>query len=297
MAFFLVSRPLVGLSSPGPGLAGFIAGVALQLQQPDLWLVSWYAALAALALAGVLAHLWTVRRSPRLAPASVRYLLAFMLAAALGFGLTGWRAGVFQAGALNPALEGRDIAVTGQVLAMPQPAEDGLRFRLRLESAQLDGQPALLPPQLMLGWYAGFGAREAKSAAADSSDEAEQALALELQRQPQPMRAGERWQMTVRLKAPNGNSNPHGFDHELWLWEQGIQATGYVRAGPHDAPPRKLSDHWRYPVERARQSVREAIYAQVADRQLAGVLAALVMGDQGAIELDTDIKVVKRTSL
>ena len=100
----------------------------------------------------------------------------------------------------------------------------------------------------------------------------------------------ERWQMTVRLKAPHGNSNPHGFDYELWLWEQGIQATGYVRAGPHDAPPRKLSGHWRYPVERARQSVREAIYERVENRQLAGVLAALVVGDQNAIErVDWDV--------
>ncbi|MEP6965695.1 MAG: DNA internalization-related competence protein ComEC/Rec2, partial [Polaromonas sp.] len=84
-----------------------------------------------------------------------------------------------------------------------------------------------------------------------------------------------------------GNSNPHGFDYELWLWEQGIQATGYVRAGPHDPPPLRLSSSWQYwkfPVERARQSVREAIYERVDNRQLAGVLAALVVGDQNAIE-------------
>ncbi|MGH6637430.1 MAG: DNA internalization-related competence protein ComEC/Rec2, partial [Polaromonas sp.] len=90
--------------------------------------------------------------------------------------------------------------------------------------------------------------------------------------------------MTVRLKAPHGNSNPHGFDYELWLWEQGLQATGYVRAGPHDAPPLKLSSSWEHPVERARQSVREAIFQRVDNRQLAGVLAALVVGDQNAIE-------------
>ena len=57
--------------------------------------------------------------------------------------------------------------------------------------------------------------------------------------------------MTVRLKAPHGNSNPHGFDYELWLWEQGIQATGYVRAGPKDAPPLRLSSSWYHPAERA----------------------------------------------
>jgi competence protein ComEC len=37
---------------------------------------------------------------------------------------------------------------------------------------------------------------------------------------------GERWQLTLRLKAPHGGSNPFGFDYELWLWEQGLQATG-----------------------------------------------------------------------
>ena len=209
-------------------------------------------------------------------------LLFFVAAALLGFGLTGWRASVFQSGALNPTFEGRDITVTGTVLAMPQIAEDAVRFRLEIDSADLNGQPVKLPPRLLLGWYSGFGGREAKASSAESSDVSE--LALDLQRQPQRLRAGERWQMTVRLKAPHGNSNPHGFDYELWLWEQGIQATGYVRAGPHDAAPFKLSSSWRYPVERARQSVREAIYARVDSRQFAGILAALVVGDQNAIE-------------
>ena len=90
--------------------------------------------------------------------------------------------------------------------------------------------------------------------------------------------------MTVRLKAPHGNSNPHGFDYELWLWEQDLQATGYVRAGPRDTPPKKLATTWSHPIERARQAVREAIFERVDNRQLAGVLAALVVGDQNAIE-------------
>ena len=209
-------------------------------------------------------------------------LTVFLMAVLLGFGLTGWRAGAFQSTALDPSLEGRDIDVTGMVLAMPQIGEDAVRFRLGVESARLDGRAVALPPRIMLGWYAGFAARETKATSAESSDASE--LALDLQRQPQSLRAGERWQLTVRLKAPHGNSNPHGFDYELWLWEQGIQATGYVRAGPRDTPPLRLSSGWRHPVESARQSVREAIYRQVADRQLAGVLAALVVGDQNAIE-------------
>ncbi|MEO5658355.1 MAG: DNA internalization-related competence protein ComEC/Rec2 [Polaromonas sp.] len=275
-------RPPAGPARWGFSLVGLIAGVAAQLQQAALWPVGAYAALVALAIAF---FLWKkISCSGLRRPA----LLALAAAVLLGFGLTGWRACVFQSSALNRALEGRDIVVTGTVLAMPQPGEDALRFRLGIESARLDGRRVTLPPQIVLGWYSGFLGRETKSSSVESTDPSE--LALDLQRKPQPLRAGERWQMTVRLKAPHGNSNPHGFDYELWLWEQGIQATGYVRASTHDAPPLRLSSSWRYPVERARQSVREAIYQRVGDRQLAGVLAALVVGDQNAIErVDWDI--------
>ena len=259
-----------------------MAGVAWQLQQPALWPADRYAALAAIALllaAG--GYAFKARRREQ----SVHHMagvVVFCMAVLLGFGLTGWRACAFQTTALNPSLEGRDINVTGTVLAMPQISEDAVRFRLVVDSARLDGQSVTLPPQIMLGWYSGFAGRETKKSPAEISDPSE--LMLELQRQPQPLRAGERWQMTVRLKAPHGNSNPYGFDYELWLWEQGVQATGYVRAGPRDAPPLRLSSDWRHPVERARQSVREAIYRQVDNRQRAGVLAALVVGDQNAIE-------------
>ncbi|MDB5744776.1 MAG: internalization-related competence protein ComEC/Rec2 [Polaromonas sp.] len=273
----------------GQVCAAFVSGAAVQLQQPDLWPAGAYPGLMVVALAMAWgAHRRAAPRGqrPNGRAAGAALAGALLLAVALlGFGLTGWRGSAFDASAMNPALEGRDVVVTGTVLAMPQVSEDAVRFRLGIDSARLDGQTVALPPQLLLGWYAGFMGREAKSAADEGADAA--ALALELQRQPQPLRAGERWQMTVRLKAPHGNSNPHGFDYELWLWEQGIQATGYVRAGPRDAPPLRLaagSPYLGYPVERARQSVREAIYARVENRQHAGVLAALVVGDQNAIE-------------
>ena len=271
------------LASTGWVLAGFIAGVALQLQQPALWPEPAYAALitCALALAGGLLRFKSLVDLDGRA-ALMTSLAVCIATAALGFGMTGWRGVQYQGTSLNPVLEGRDIEVTGMVLAMPQIGEDAVRFRFKVDSAISNGQAVALPPQILLGWYSGFAPREAKTLPTDSSDPAE--LLLEMQRKPQPLRAGERWQMTVRLKAPHGNRNPHGFDYELWLWEQSIQATGYVRAGLRDTPPVKLSSSWRYPVERARQSVREAIYARVDHRPLAGVLAALVVGDQNAIE-------------
>ena len=267
-------------------LLGFVAGVALQLQQAGLFESLVYTGLIASASTGLAIVLWL--SPPRSGYAWKGLLAAVALSAMMGFGLTGLRAGHFVASALNPALEGQDIVVTGRVMAMPQFGEDGVRFRFAVASARLLGEPVNLPPQIYLGWYSGFGLQPAKTvpraAAIGDAEPEPPEFSLELQRQPQPLRAGEHWQMTVRLKAPHGNSNPYGFDYELWLWEQGIQATGYVRTGISDAPPKKLASSWAKPVERARQSVREAIFSQVENRQLAGVLAALVVGDQNAIE-------------
>jgi len=276
--------PRQGARSPGPVLAGFIAGAALQLQQPALWPEQGYALYLVLPCAAAL--LWRLLWPGR-GRSWGRVGLAFVLAALLGFGSAGWRACAFRSTALDPALEGRDVEVSGSVPAMPQPGEDGLRFRLDVDSARLDGRTVALPPRILLGWYSGFAGREARGPAQDV-DPFEAALAL--QRQPQVLRPGERWRMTVRLKAPHGNSNPRGFDYELWLWEQGLQATGYVRAGVHDAPPEKLSTSWQHPIEQARQAVREKIFARVENRQWAGIIAALVVGDQNAIErADWDI--------
>lgn len=252
-----------------PALAGAVLGPALQVQQPALWDAAAYAALGALGITLLAAAArWRGGRG-----GSAIALLAFAL---LGFAACGWRADRFLARGLDPALEGRDLIVTGIVAAMPQRHEAGLRFRLEVESATADGVPVRLVPLLSLGWYRGVAPAGSGLA--------------ELQRVPAPLRPGERWQLAVRVKAPHGNSNPHGFDYELWLWEQGVQAIGSVRAGPRDAPPQRLAATWRHPVERWRQEVRDAVFRQVPDRTMAGVLAALAVGDQNAIErADWDI--------
>ncbi len=255
---------------------GFVLGVAMQLQQAGLAVFTLYTNCVAAALGLLLVGMFCRRPF-------IRLLVVVAAGLALGFGSTGWRASAFDTQRLDPALEGRDIQVTGVVQAMPQEGEDAQRFVLKVESARLDAQPVVLPPQLYLGWYSGFFLAPRP----DAATVAEPSLALS-SRQPQPMRAGERWQMTVRLKAPHGSSNPHGFDYELWLWEQGLQATGSVRAGVHDTPPEKLNGSVsykpRYWVERSRQSVREAIFERIESPRKAGVLVALVVGDQNAIE-------------
>ncbi|MBX3587950.1 MAG: DNA internalization-related competence protein ComEC/Rec2 [Ramlibacter sp.] len=251
-----------GEGGPGrlpPLLAGVVVGTAAQLQQAQLWPAGTYAALAAVALA-LLVH-GAIKRVAGWRQVAVVFAAASVLVAAL----CGLRAGALERQALAPALEGRDLRVEGVVAAMPQRSETGLRFRLAVQAAWLDGATVTVPPQLLLGWYSGQAPGEPA-------------------RPPAELRAGERWQFTVRPKAPHGNLNPHGFDYELWLWEQGLRATGYVRDGARDAAPQRLAATWQYPVEQARQATRDAIFARLADRPQAGIVAALVTGDQAAIE-------------
>jgi competence protein ComEC len=245
--------------------AGVVAGSALQLQQPALWSLAVYTGLAMGGAAGLLG-LWRRRGI------GWRALFVIVLLGALaGAGLTAWRAVVFTRNALPPAIEGRDLRVAGVVAQMPQRNDSGVRFTLEVESAgwadaAVDEGPPRVPPRIAPGWYA--------AARGD----------------PAGVHAGERWRMTVRLKAPHGHLNPHGFDQELRLWEQGVQATGTVRTGARDAPPERIGATWRHPVERVRESVCDAILARVDDRQAAGVIAALLAGDQNAFDrVDWDV--------
>jgi competence protein ComEC len=245
-----------------PGIGGgrllalplaWLAGVALQLQERALLPTEAYAGTVAAAAVAMLVS-WSLR-------GRFAAVLVVLAALAAGFAITGWQASSRLDETLPIALEGKDVVVTGVVANLPQQGPSGLRFRFVVDP---DSAPRGVPGVLALGWYAGF--------------HEDAAIA-----QPrQELRAGQRWRFTVRLRRPHGNLNPHGFDYELALLEQGVRATGYVR----DAPATLLDASAGYPVERLRQRVRDALYAHVDDRRAAGVLAALAVGDQGAIERD-----------
>ncbi|MBU3647722.1 MAG: DNA internalization-related competence protein ComEC/Rec2 [Limnohabitans sp.] len=255
-----------------PFALGWIVGTAWQLQQAQLWAMEIYAVALTLTLTAAFVF---VRFAGASAGAVLHAIVWFAIAAVLALTQTGVRASRYAHNALNPALEGRTLQVVGIVANLPQRTEDSARFRFEVETARESGGTLVqLPPHILLGWYgnrlSGHGSQNANNP--------------KLQLPPADLRPGDRWQFAVRLKAPHGHINPHGFDYELWLWEQGLQATGYVRNGAKDTAPQWVGQTWAHPVERLRQRVRSAIDAQVADRALAGIVAALLVGDQAAIE-------------
>ncbi len=235
---------------------GWLLGLALQLQQPVLWPAMAHAGLVLAALAAGLAA-W--RLQPWLWP------LALLL---LALGSTGWRADARLAQRLPQALEGQDLVVTGVVSSLPQTGPAGTRFHFDVESASRRGQPVALPPRLSLGWYTQY---RDETWLDDPRDE---------------LRAGQRWRLPLRLKRPHGSLNPHGFDVELLWFEQGVGAVGYVRVVKGWEPAMLLDAAAGHPVDRLRQTLRDRLQRAVADTRTAGVLAALTVGDQAAIERD-----------
>ncbi len=250
----------------------FAAGVWALQRQPELPGGVEWAVLVASA-AAVLFAVLRVQSSP-----SLRIICIAVLAVSLGFGWAALRAELRLADSLAPEVEGRDVAVTGVIASLPQPFERGVRFEFDVESAGLhDSQ---VPRHLQLAWYNGLDPEEFHDL--------------------QPVRAGERWRFTVRLRRPHGSANPHGFDYEAWLLERDLRATGYVRANRASGGQRERLDAfvWRpaYVVERLRERIRERFRTALPDQPWAGVLVALVIGDQRAIEAD-DWQVFARTGV
>jgi competence protein ComEC len=235
-------------------ILAFAAGVLMLQMQPEL--PDW--------------RLWAVTGGLLILPAWrwPRWptgLLAIVGCCALGFAWAGWRADLRLADHLPAAWEGRDIEVHGVIAGLPQDFSNGTRFEFVVEKALTAG--AIVPERLQLSWYQGRRDGEAF--------------------ERRSIRSGERWRFTVRLKRPHGNANPGGFDYEAWLLERDIRATGYIRPDP----AQRLTEMvWQpaYLIERLRFAVR-ARYAEMLPPERypwAGILVALAVGDQRAIEGD-----------
>ena len=236
----------------------FVLGVWLLQQLEALPNLAWAWALAPLLLA------WWLPRNRGSALLFTRELLLKTLFLAAGFF---WAASIAQvrlADALPTQWEGKDIQLTGVVAALPQESERGSRFEFDVENVATPG--AVVPRHLQLSWYA-FGYRESPMPEA----------------RPAMVHAGERWQLTVRLKRPHGNANPDGFDFEAWMLERNVRATGYVRKEDSNRCLDTLVIRPGYLVERARELVAVRFQQVLGDRPYAPVLKALAIGDQSAI--------------
>jgi competence protein ComEC len=223
---------------------------------------------AALATAYVLAA--RLRRGT--ARTGARMACAGLAGMALGYA---WAALLAHA-ALAPYLdlqdEGRDLELVGTVASLPYQFDGGVRFNFAVEHTLTAETQA--PPLVALSWYAGRAGQGA----------------------PPAIQPGQRWRLTARLQRPHGNANPGGFDYEAWLLGQGVRATGYVRAQSGYRLLAAFVPSASAVVERSRALLRARILAALRDKAYAGVIVALVIGDQRGID-QADWQVFNRTGI
>ncbi|MGY6276648.1 DNA internalization-related competence protein ComEC/Rec2 [Methylomonas sp. MgM2] len=153
---------------------------------------------------------------------------------------------------LTDALQGRDVAVQGYVAGIPKRQGHRFGFEFVVTDA-----PNGVPGKLRLSWYM----------------------------PPTPVRAGQSWDMTVRLKKPHGMSNPGGFDYETWLFANHIGATGYVRPEPVARMLEPQFHIGRY-LAGLRQKIANGLDAAGPHTRWLGVVKALAIGSQDAISKD-----------
>ncbi|MDO8304538.1 ComEC/Rec2 family competence protein, partial [Herminiimonas sp.] len=238
-------------------IIGLVVGIIVLQMQASLPHYSFIILLiAAACLLAVLSRSSHSRKS--------RIPLLATMGAMLGFAWAVLFAHYYLAQELPREVEGQDIKVVGTIANLPNYFERGVRFNFLVEKVlPTEGAAPVLPSRLALSWYSAFGTDEIQDV--------------------REVHAGERWQFTVRLRRPHGNANPHGYDYEMWLLEQNIRATGYVRPAPGNVRLDSFVFSFNNVVERSRGWLRARIQTALRDQPYAGVIVALVVGDQRAV--------------
>ena len=145
--------------------------------------------------------------------------------------------------------QGQDVSVQGYIASLPRQQGSRINFEFIVTAA-----PTGVPERLRLNWYA-----------------------------PQmPVKGGQSWEMTVRLKRPHGLSNQGGFDYEAWLFANHLGATGYVRPKPLARQIEPQFEITRYQTQ-LRQQLSDSLDNAMPHSDWLGVVKALTIGSQDAI--------------
>lgn len=238
-------------------LIAFAAGVLACQWLPEIPPLPWGSILLLLSASTLIGF-------TRMRQSASRWVLCGLIIGAFlsGAAYVCWRSTAVLADQLPESAMGRNLQIVGVVDSLPDRTARGQRFLFRVETAE---GKLHVPGLIQLSVWQ-------KDA---DGDELSNGI-------PQRIRPGERWSFTVRLKRPHGLANPHGYDAEARLFEMGVRATGYVRAGERldafVATPSTLIAQLRY---RIRERFERVLPSE--DYPNAGILTALAIGDQKAI--------------
>ena len=177
---------------------------------------------------------------------------------------------------LAEELEGKEFSIEGRVAALPQSSSASAKFAFEIDRLfSGNSEVSNFPKRVYLSWQPAWR----------STQEIPEII------------PGQRWKLKVKLKRPYGSLNPYTFDFERWSFHQDFGASGSIRSGELlKASDIRLTE-FELRMELARWKLREKIKSLLPkDARYGGVMIALVMGDQNAIEQD-DWRVFNATGI
>jgi competence protein ComEC len=190
----------------------------------------------------------------------VRQLAIVTLMLVLGFAWNAHYAENRLHNILSAEMEGRELTLEGRVAALPQGNLEGAKFVF-----EVDESADIHPRRIYLSWQPAW---------------------INPQAIPEII-PGQRWKLKVKLKRPYGSLNPYTFDFERWSFHQDFGASGSVRSGVLILAKDIGLTEFELRMELARWELRKKIQSMLpVDARYAGVIIALVMGDQNAIDQD-----------
>ncbi|MBU1191041.1 MAG: DNA internalization-related competence protein ComEC/Rec2 [Gammaproteobacteria bacterium] len=151
---------------------------------------------------------------------------------------------------LPRALEGQDLVLQGAISSLPEREGRATRFLFTSTAYQSGDTEIAFNRRLRLSWF-------------DAPE----------------LHAGQGWRLHVRLKRRQGFNNPGGFDYVGWLFQNGVNATGYVRTG---SVPHSSADEITNGL-RLRARVAQQLQPWLAEIPQRGILYALSLGERAGI--------------
>jgi len=220
------------------------------------------------------------QKPPILNSTNIRYLQRlslFICAVLLGFYWAAGFASLRLSDELPSEWQQKNIEVMGVIATLPEATERGERFQFDVEKVLTKDVTSTMkvPAHISLNFY---------------RDNKFNSQSIKLENTPQEtsyasntFHAGERWQFVVKLKRPHTTYNLHGFDFEAWALSENMRATGSINQKSNH---QKLSDFVfkpKYIVEHFREKVGNRISGSLINQPYAGVIRALVIGDDSQI--------------
>jgi len=198
---------------------------------------------------GALVVILVMAAQPSLRP------LRILMFALVGFAWTGWHASAQIDTRDRFASLPRDVLIEGTVSGIPNVGRRRARFEVHVTRVHTGERWLPIGGRWRVDWY-------------DATDR---------------ILAGQRWRLPVRRSTRSLPVSPGGYDLSKHLFRRNIAATAYIRA---DEGPELLGLGSDLGLDRVRQGLSELIATELEGRPLAGLVAALAVGDRQRLTSD-----------